>query len=546
MGRISAALGALLSAGRRTHKETNRGTRCCGNRPLSFHSLRVEPLEERTLLSVSTGTDDTVVYSSSVVQNVSTAAAFQAAPSIESSNSRGQICVNLQPGDYSLQTLSTGDVTLSASGLDAVGISGAPQLAGKLLRIALPIDADLSSVTLTVSADSATAIPGTYRLAAALVAAADTDNGTVYATAGLDLIDGKDQNVYAKNAVYDSQICTLVGVQEMGRWKIAEVMYSPFEYNPVTGTLSVVEDTSIVLNYETDAPLTTSIASMTTWDSNAADLVLNYGDASLGYTAAAAAVQPAASAATASYVIITTSAIQTNSTKLADFVALKQALGFTVAVVTESTWGGGTGDAAAENIRTWLKNNYASMGIEYVLLVGDPTPDTGEVPMKRAWVNSTTDSPTDYYYSDLTSNWDTDGDSLFGEWSQDLTTKPLSEVIVGRIPVYGTSASTYTTLDSILTKTISYENETDISWRDSMLLPMAISNYGNEDGGGAERCDGVTLAQAIETDLATPNNLTSYTMYEKAGLDAVTDTCDAALTRAKLAFHVVDDRLWHR
>ena len=62
-----------------------------------------------------------------------------------------------------------------------------------------------------------------------------------------------------------------------------------------------------------------------------------------------------------------------------------------------------------------------------------------------------------------------------------LSTKPVHEVLVGRIPVYGTN---YAALDSILVKTMAYETEGDISWRDNMLLPMAISNYANEDNGG--------------------------------------------------------------
>ena len=69
------------------------------------------------------------------------------------------------------------------------------------------------------------------------------------------------------------------------------------------------------------------------------------------------------------YYILTTTAVQTNSTQLANFVTLKQNQGFTVQVKTPTTWGGGTGDTAANNIRTWLKNNYSSLNIKYVLLI---------------------------------------------------------------------------------------------------------------------------------------------------------------------------------
>jgi hypothetical protein len=88
------------------------------------------------------------------------------------------------------------------------------------------------------------------------------------------------------------------------------------------------------------------------------------------------------------YVIITTNAIEAGSTKLASFITHKQSLGHTVLVVTEDDFGGLTGQAPnhkAERIRQWLKNNYVSKGIKYVLLIGDPHPyesGEGDIPMK--------------------------------------------------------------------------------------------------------------------------------------------------------------------
>lgn len=87
-------------------------------------------------------------------------------------------------------------------------------------------------------------------------------------------------------------------------------------------------------------------------------------------------------------------------------------------------------NGVAEKIRQWLKNNYLQLGIENVLLIGNPDEDdptnpddsVGEIPMKMLyprvgdgyhwdWYNS----PSDYFYADLTGNWDLDGDELFGE-----------------------------------------------------------------------------------------------------------------------------------
>lgn len=56
-------------------------------------------------------------------------------------------------------------------------------------------------------------------------------------------------------------------------------------------------------------------------------------------------------------------------------------------------------------------------------------------------------SPTDYFYADLTGNWDSDGDGYYGEHADDAGVDFYPEVFVGRIPVYDED---YTTLDNIL------------------------------------------------------------------------------------------------
>ena len=529
MSSFSAAVGTLL-------KEWNRRSNRQADRAIFRHKLHLESLEDRRLLSVvgpGSGNADSTLASLAANTN----AFLEVAPSVQRGTSRGEIQVHLQPGASTFETLPNGEVSLLSAGLDPSGDGGSPQLPAKLVRIALPIDARLDSVALTVSSSREETIPGSYHLTAAPVAAADTESGIVYASESSSLLDGKNQLIYNTDAYYDPACCTLIDVQQMGRWKIAEVSYSPFEYNPVTGSVCLVQDSTLVLSYQTGDPLPASLAASTTWDAEAAGLVVNYGDTGLGYAAAASTSRGAAEAtSTASYVVITTSAIQSHSTQLANFVAQKQSLGFSVAVETESVWGGGTGNTAAEHIRSWLQANYATLGIEYVLLIGNPDPSSGDVPMKMAWPNSSAtsdrESPTDYYYSDLTSNWNTDGDGMYGEWGDDITAKPLHEVLVGRIPVY---SAAYTTLDSVLSKTMNYIAESDITWRKNVLLPEAISNFANQGGSGDARCDGASLGEDIKNDLATPHGFGSYTMYETANtLAPVTVPCNQVITETNV------------
>ncbi len=141
------------------------------------------------------------------------------------------------------------------------------------------------------------------------------------------------------------------------------------------------------------------------------------------------------------YVIITTNDIVANSAILEDFIRLKERLGHSVRVVTETDFDGLTGqppNGRAEKMRQWLINNQASLGIQYVLLIGNPDPDdptnpsdpVGDIPMKMCWPGFEVwywdrEYPTDFFYADLDGNWNLDGDLYYGEWTSiNNPTKP--------------------------------------------------------------------------------------------------------------------------
>lgn len=143
-----------------------------------------------------------------------------------------------------------------------------------------------------------------------------------------------------------------------------------------------------------------------------------------------------ASNGTYNYIIITTNAIVENSEELGYFIYMKELEGHSVKVVTESDFDILTGqfpDDRADKIRKWLIDNYASLGIDYVLLIGDPDPDdprdlddyVGDIPMKMCLTTTYTPKnpgiPTDLYFGDLNSNWDRDNDGQYCEIADPLT-----------------------------------------------------------------------------------------------------------------------------
>ena len=269
----------------------------------------------------------------------------------------------------------------------------------------------------------------------------------------------------------------------------------------------------------------------------------------------------AASAAPPGYVIITSQEIRDLSTKLTSFAAHKASRGFTVTIFDESDWGGVglTDDAAAEALRGFLQTIDGPLGVDYVLIIGDPRLNTGPVPMKAVYprnqnaigTNPSGGSvvcgfaqelvPSDYYYAELDGDWDLNGNGKYGEFGQyDAVGTPTGDfgpggvernydIAVGRIPVYKSTsnpsllANGIVALDSILQKTIDYQNTplAGIAWRKSALIAIEGANrffYGEQ----------------VKDDILDPNGFTSvYRVYDAdTCYTNVPQTCNPPLTSA--------------
>jgi hypothetical protein len=205
------------------------------------------------------------------------------------------------------------------------------------------------------------------------------------------------------------------------------------------------------------------------------------------------------------FAIVTTAAIAGQSTELARFEAWKTAQGYRVIRVTEADFGGGVGNIAAENVRTWLQTHWVSLDLEAVLLIGNPHPVTGDVPMKMTLPKPGYPTPTDLYYGDMTGNWDLDGDGQVGEYVGDFGPGGVDrnlELAVGRIPYYGNRAH----LDAILAKIQAYQQvpPDQQTWRRRALLPMA-----NVDDWTAT----FLLGEALRDDILVGSDWTCYRLY---------------------------------
>lgn len=418
----------------------------------------------------------------------------------------------LNTGPYASTPDGGGFDRVTVEGFNLRGAPGDPLLPVKEYNILLPPDADFSTVRLTVAHLVSEDLPGSFEVRPAAPDSAMIEGRIVKDWTGANnVVNGKNMSIYGVSAFFPAEVIQLAPNAEMRKYRFLRVEVHPIQYNPVTKqiryTTSAVVDIEFARNPEkaSDVNLIDTVL-----DKEAPELFYNYEDGKSWYEPPAGGDQPA-DMSSYQLLIVTTNAIRSGSSKLDDFIASKRERGLTVKVITEDQYNSMSGSQRADKIRNWLKSNYSTYSISYVLLIGDPTPGgTGSaaVPMKTCLPKTGESStPTDMYYSDLSGDWDGDNDGTYGEWSDYYNYSDpdlYPEINVGRIPVYSYN---YTHLDSILQKIMDYQNTTaSIAWRKATLLPMSFSEAGY---------DGAPLAEQLWADTLNSNGYTRYRMYQQ-------------------------------
>ena len=410
---------------------------------------------------------------------------------------------------------------INMNGFDNQFIPGNPLLPYKSFKILVHPDIIWDSINIQITDKKMDLIDGGYEIKPAGPIYAEGSDEPYWGE-GKEIVDGKNIDVYNKDQIYPEESISNHKSSQMRKWKFFTIDFYPFQYNPVTEKIYHTKQMKIKCSYDrTGNGLDEKFAADHVMDDIASELFFNYEMGNNWYIEKSSSLQ-----SIYNYVIITTNAIQSNSNKLNNFIVHKQNIGNSVLLITEDEYGSLNGQAPnglSEKIRQWLIDNYVGYGIEYVLLIGDPDPDDpsthadsiGDVPMKMCWPRFGSDSnseynetPTDYFYADLTGNWNIDADSYFGEHDDDYGVPGgvdlTPEVLVGRIPVYDND---YSSLDSILQKIIDYENDIENdSWRNKVLLPMSYSNAGGDSG---------EVGDSIKDFLLDPQGFSSWRMYQQ-------------------------------
>ncbi|MBN2603369.1 MAG: hypothetical protein JXA91_04475, partial [Candidatus Thermoplasmatota archaeon] len=426
----------------------------------------------------------------------------------------GTIHVTLNANEYLIKNSDLDCFDIQMEGFGSILIPGKPTLPYKTFYIGLPPGAEVQSID--VISKKSEEISGSYNIRLSSQPIGDINSAI------------KEDNNLDTDTLTESfpdKIFDYKGMSQLRKYKLAVIGFYPFVLNQRTNQLVLNKEITLGINYKIVENIDEVTLADTVTNDLAEELIVNYNEIAQFYHTSSLKTK---SFQSYDYVIITTTSLQSF---VSNFVSWKQSLGHNVNVVTLS-WITSNYPATdtQKSIRDFLQANYISWGINHVLIVGSHS----SIPMRTCWpdptvhiVDGTHDIPTDYYYADLTGNWDSDGDGFYGERGQD-NVDFTPEVYVGRIPIDGGS-----TVQNILTKIQNFEQAPYSGWKKNAMLLGAIYTFNNEDHNvNNVWWDGAEVMEKCRTNLLTGFSCT--TMYEKSGITQCPYACSFPLTNANV------------
>jgi len=279
--------------------------------------------------------------------------------------------------------------------------------------------------------------------------------------------------IYSSDNMFPIDAVEFVGTAGYRQYNLVDFRVSPFYYKPISKSLSYYPSINIIVEYEeAETPQSPLIKENGYIDQLSQNYILNYDQSNKWYQETSSVKEDSFD-----FVIITLDSLQSSISSLVDWEILK---GRTVKVVTLS-WieENYQGYDQAEKIRNFLRDKYPieSWGIENLLIVGH----WDDIPMRmtaqKIAINYN-EAETDYYYAELSlpdsESWDSDGDHIYGENSDPIDF--YAEVNVGRLPW-----SEPETVEHICEKSVSYEQNSDLTYKNNILVLGAMVDE-NTDG----------------------------------------------------------------
>jgi len=353
-------------------------------------------------------------------------------------------CV-LEAGAYEIVDLSEDLQQINMEGFGQILQPGWPKLPSRIFHIAIPPGVKVDEIR--TNPLEVVELEGVYNIRPApMVNAVSAPPEKVK----MDLVEYEQivSEAYSTDSKYPTETGGSARQGGYRRYNLAQVRFSPFQYQAQSGKLSLCKTLEVVVTYSSSQAHQAEAALMNERvlpevAERASSLIENYEEAQQWYDSGAS---PAGApvGTTGGYVIITTEALRDAVDPLVRWETCKGRAVYirTVEWLDTNSWG----VDRAEKIRNWLRNNLVSLDILKVCLIGD----VADVPFRYTHPNGPDgpddnstpwqvgDSvPTDMYYAELTgtdaTSWNSNGDSMYGQRTVDNVQFP-TEVDVGRIP----------------------------------------------------------------------------------------------------------------
>ena len=423
-------------------------------------------------------------------------------PSIE------KIVVTIQSPSYTITETENGEVIISMDEFGTILQPGYPKLPSKIYNIGLPEACQVTSINL-LEKDSQQ-LPGSFMIKPAPF---------MYDKDGmLEILD--DKSIYESNSPYPKNIYSFLGTGNYNNYYYAKIQFFPFTYIPLSKTLTLHKEIKLEIEYTTKQISEDSAIIDKNKDLYASQIIDNFQTIkplyeNQGFTLSSEIYD---------YVIITTEELENSVIFLSSW---REITGYSPKIVNLS-WitSSYSGIDVQEKIKNFLLDKHLEWGISHLIIVGsDKT-----IPMRDCYPDNNNHGysgrvPTDYYFADLTGDWDADNDGYFGEKIDD-DPDFVAEIYVGRIPV-----DDPVTVEKICQKIIKFE-QTDEDWKQRALLIGALLWLDNEDHNTQyDKTDGADLMERVWYEILSQKGFERTSLYEKEGLSVSNYICDFPLTR---------------
>lgn len=415
--------------------------------------------------------------------------------------------VTLNAAPYSLIKLDSGKIKIEMEGFNSVLTPGLPKLPVKTYLMAIPQGCIVSSISLIN--ENKIGLEGNYHLVNA---------SPIYDRVNFQP-DINDKPSVFNDTYIPKKPYEFHGMGKIGYYSYAYIRFYPFLYCPINGSLVLYKNIEIRIDYKKDETFFQENIFNLKTEQLASRILANYDTISYPYKESTQF-----SNQHFPYVIITTTPSQEYVNFLKNWREIT--IGNPVKIVNIS-WieENYDGKDLEEKIRSFLIEKYTTWGIQYLLIVGG----TNYIPMRKCYPNKddhgfSSTAYTDFYYADLTGNWDKDGDGFYGERYED-SPDFSPEIYVGRIPIDDPAK-----VKNICQKIIDFEQDGG-PWKKKALLLGAILNFAGEDHNeNYDKTDGAVLMETLKDNVLRQNNFDIVTMYEKEGMSPSIYDCNAPIT----------------